>query len=216
MIASFSRILAVAAHLDDVELGCAGIISRYRRSAEFHVLALSCERRDSRGAVQEVRDKKEAQKALRLMGLKPPALSIENIPTQLFDSHPQEIREILIRHGERLRPDLVLVPSKNDIHQDHRMLCEQAEKVFKRTSLLGYEIINSSFTFMPSLYVEIAKKDLDRKIAAVSSYVSQMNPDTTTADYFSREVLESLAVTRGVKIGVRYAEAFEIYRLVMR
>ncbi|MBZ0156302.1 MAG: PIG-L family deacetylase [Alphaproteobacteria bacterium] len=213
---SFGKILALAAHLDDVELGCAGFLSKFRSSAEIHLLALSRERRNSLGEVQEVRDLSEAHRATRRMGLKKSSLLVENVPTQLFDSHTQAIREILLHYNKIIQPDLVLTPSKNDIHQDHRALCEQAEKVFKRVSLLGYEIVNSSFTFLPDLFVELSEKDMARKVAAVSCYKSQMNPSITTADYFSKQVIEAMAVSRGAKIGVPYAEAFEVYRFVVR
>ncbi|MCC6346588.1 MAG: PIG-L family deacetylase [Nitrospirales bacterium] len=216
MMLSFGKILALAAHLDDIELGCAGFLSKFRRSSEINLLALSRERRNSRGEIQEVRDLSEAYRAVRHMGLKKSSLLVENIPTQLFDSHTQAIREILLHYNEVLQPDLVLTPSKNDIHQDHRVLCEQAEKVFKRVSLLGYEIVNSSFTFLPNLFVEISGNDMARKVAAVSCYKSQMSPSNTTGDYFSKQVIEATAVSRGIKIGVPYAEAFEVYRFVVR
>jgi LmbE family N-acetylglucosaminyl deacetylase len=211
MKVNFERILAVGAHLDDIELGCGGFISKSKSTCQIYILVLSSERRNSKGQIQEKRKVEEAISAIKKLGINKNNFYLENIPSQLFDSHEQEIREILIKYNRKINPDLILCPSKNDVHQDHRILCEQVNKVFKRKTQLGYEIINSSFSFLPQLYIGLSKKDVARKVLAVGCYKSQMDKKITTGDYFSKKVVEGLAISRGAKIGVSFAEAFEIY-----
>lgn len=206
------RILCVSAHLDDVEFGCGGIISRFKAEAEFHILALTLNRRSYHGVLQEERDLSEQHAAMELLGIPRANLNTsDEIAGQMFPEYRQLILEELYRADKEIRPQLVLVPSYNDVHQDHQTVARSALKAFKRVSLWGYEIINSTYGFNPNLYVRIEAAHLKNKIAAVNCYQSQQNEAVTTADYFSDDVLHALAKVRGTRAGCQFAEAFETY-----
>jgi len=210
------KILCVSAHLDDIEFGCGGFISKFCKDADFFVFGTTLNRRSYHGKIQEERLLDEQYAALDVLGVpKKHFFSNNEICGQMLPEYRQLVLEELYRVGAEIKPDLVLVPSYNDIHQDHRTIAWAARKAFKRVSLWGYEIVNSSTGFSPNLYTALEKEHLQKKADAVACYKSQQSESVTTADYFSYEVIYSLAVAHGARAGCRLAEAFEVYSLYL-
>lgn len=211
-----NKILCISSHMDDIELGCGGLIKTLEEKSEIWVLALSKDRKDSNGNIQETRDLQEQYLALKYLGIPiENFISSEGIPAQLFPEYRQKILEEMYRVKTLINPDIIITPSENDIHQDHRTVCQCAKKAFSRNTRLSYEIINATDNFIPNFYFEISKEALSAKIAAVNAYKSQQNPNITSADYFSEDIITSLAVARGARVGMKYAECFEIDQLLV-
>ena len=125
-------------------------------------------------------------------------------------SYSQKKRDKLRGQPHELKPDLVLVPSLNDIHQDHCTIAQEGLRAFKNTTILGYELIWNNLTFDTTSFVTLDKKHIQSKCDALKEYKSQEQ-----RDYMSEEFIFSLARTRGVQIGAQYAESFEVIRWVM-
>ena len=64
--------------------------------------------------------------------------------------------------------------------------------------------------FNNNCFIKLLAEDVDKKIAALSCYESQRGKD-----YATPEFVRALAHTRGVQVGVQYAECFEAIRLVI-
>lgn len=109
-----------------------------------------------------------------------------------------------------MKPDLVLMSSIKDIHQDHSTIAQEGLRAFKNTTILGYELIWNNLTFDTTSFVSLERKHIQAKCDALKEYKSQ-----GIRDYMSEDFIFSLAKTRGVQIGVEYAESFEVIRLVM-
>ena len=103
------------------------------------------------------------------------------------------------------------MPSLNDLHQDHNTIANEGLRAFKRTTILGYELIWNNLNFNTAAFVKLNKKYIDLKCLALNEYNSQKG-----RDYLSSEFITSLARTRGVQIGAEYAEAFEVIRLILQ
>jgi LmbE family N-acetylglucosaminyl deacetylase len=127
-----------------------------------------------------------------------------------FPSQRQQILEDLVALNSRLRPQVVFLPSPTDTHQDHSVIAAEGFRAFKRCSMLGYEVPWNNLDFRTSCFVEISEEDLRTKIDALSMYRSQAH-----RAYASEEFIRSLATVRGVQIGKRYAESFEVIRWVL-
>jgi LmbE family N-acetylglucosaminyl deacetylase len=108
------------------------------------------------------------------------------------------------------RFDLVLAPSRTDVHQDHATVTSEAQRAFKNTTLLGYELIWNNLRFDATLMVKLQERHVQAKVDSLTCYASQGK-----RDYMSADFLFSLARTRGVQIGSAYAEAFEVMRWVI-
>ena len=213
---SNKRILILGCHLDDIEYGCGGFISRRIRengsSDELYACVLSRENRDAKGDVTITRDLVEAEKAFGILGLnKKENICLGNIAGQKFQYYTQDIREELLRLRACWNPDVIFYPSVRDVHQDHHVLCEEAFRIFRNKTCIGYEIIRSTCYLQPNMFVRLEPEDVSRKAATVACYVSQLTQ--SAGYYFSEDVITSIARTHGARCGEKYAEAFEIYTM---
>lgn len=205
------NLLFLGAHLDDIELGCGGIISKYGKDAytNIYLATMSNFNKDSSGNITISRDIEETYRACKILGIDKDRIEINDIPAQLFEQYSQNIREILLDIRERIKADYVFFPSKNDIHQDHTVLCKESERIFRNNICLGYELIRSTYHLKPNIYIEISEKDIENKISSAMQYKSQQTQ--SAAYYFNEEIIKSTAIFRGGQCNRKYAEAFELY-----
>jgi len=131
-----------------------------------------------------------------------------DFPIRNFCNHRQEILDILISYRNELKPDIVYTPSRSDVHQDHKVICHESIRAFsKLSSIFGYDMPWNTLDSMINRYVKLTEKELQKKIDCASYYKSQLknNNNCTTSNF-----LKSLAVVRGNRINVEYAEAYEV------
>lgn len=210
------RILFLGCHLDDIEYGCGGVITKLNRqhkdAVQLAFLTLSTENRDARGNITITRDVEESKRALAHIGITDDAhCFLGMIPGQKFQYYTQDVREELLKMRQLFDPDYIFMPSTNDIHQDHKVLAEEGFRIFRNRSCIGYEIIRSCFYLQPNLFVELSDEDLQCKIKAIAEYQSQLQQ--SAGYYFSEDVIKSIAIAHGARCGKTYVEAFEINTL---
>lgn len=207
-LASFRRVLVLAPHTDDGELGCGATVVRLLEGgADVHYCAFStCEESVPDGFPKDVLHS-EVREATGRLGIPPENLVVLGFRVRRFPAQRQEILERIIELRGRIEPDLVLVPGTSDVHQDHRVIHEEAERAFKRVTLLGWEMPWNEFETRTTVLVRIDPAHLDRKIEALRAYESQRH-----RGYVTEEFLRNLAQIRGVQAGWDLAEAFEVLR----
>lgn len=207
----FERTLVLAPHTDD-EFGCAGTIARLvEQGSTIRYIAFSrCEESVPEGFARDVLEH-ECRACLRALGVADAAVEVLRFPVRHFPAHRQEILERLVSMQRSYRPDLVLVPSSYDIHQDHATVNAEALRAFKHCSILGYELPQNLSSFENSAFVSLSSEHLALKIRALSEYRSQHH-----RPYATEEFMRSLALVRGTQAGVGHAEAFELIRLMLR
>ena len=132
-----------------------------------------------------------------------------DFPVRRFNEHRQEILDTMIRFNRDLQPDMVFIPSAHDIHQDHSTIAAEGLRAFKRKTILAYEAPWNNYTFNNQAFSCVEEEDVLRKINAIHCYESQAG-----RDYISEEFTRALLKTHGVQIGEKYAEVFEIPRLI--
>ena len=204
------RILVLAPHTDDGELGCGGSINKYcKEDKEVYYVAFSiCSRSLPAGLAPDTLAK-EVKNATDVLGLKPNHLITFDFDVRTFKTLRQEILEEIVRIGKEIKPDLVFVPSPTDIHQDHQVISEEGLRAFKNTTILGYEMPWNNLAFNTRCFIKLDEEHIQAKVHALMKYESQKH-----RAYLNDEFIRSLAITRGVQIGTRYAEAFEVIRLI--
>ena len=200
------KILILSPHTDDGELGCGGSINRFvDEGKEVHYIAFSiCEESVPEGLPKDTL-KKECEKATATLGIKPENVNFQYFPVRKFNFHRQEILEVLIQFRNKLKPDLVFMPSSTSIHQDHITIYNEGIRAFKTTSCLGYDLPWDSRNFPTKTFIKLDKKNIDVKWNALLKYESQGK-----RDYFDKEFIVGLSRVRGAQIAKRYAEAFEV------
>jgi len=207
----FSNVLVLAPHTDDGEFGCGGTMARFvEQKARVTYVAFSTATRSvPKGFPKDILAT-EVRQATTQLGIAEEDLRVLDFEQRPFPTNRQDILEKLIEIQTELKPDLVLMPSLNDVHQDHNTIAQEGLRAFKRTTVLGYEIPWNNFTFQHQVYVRLEARHIDRKVAALDCYRSQQHRNYAREDY-----IRNLAFTRAIDVGCELAEVFELYRWII-
>mgnify|MGYP001166660544 FL=1 len=208
------KALFLSPHPDDVELGCGGLIHKlinikvHVSIAVFSNCQISLPKKSSPNTLIN-----EFHSSFDTVKLPKKNRIIYDYPTRRLNEARQDILEDLVKLNKKLKPDLVVIPSSGDIHQDHQTICAEATRAFfKKSTIWGYELPWNQSTFKPTCFVRLSKQDLKAKIRMLNSYTSQLK---LRRPYFSARNLESLATTRGMQCGSKgFAEAFEVVKQI--
>lgn len=204
-------ILILAPHTDDGEFGCGATIARYvSQGARAVYAAFSAAEQSVLPHLPRDVLRTEVRKATSALGVAHDDCLVFDFEVRRFPEFRQKILDKMIELNRLYNPDVVFLPSVNDTHQDHQTIAQEGFRAFKRTTMLGYEVPWNNLDFRTSCFVDIEDIHLEKKIQAISMYESQNH-----RSYANDEFIRSLALTRGVQIGKRYAEAFEVVRWVI-
>jgi LmbE family N-acetylglucosaminyl deacetylase len=205
------RILILAPHTDDGELGCGGSISRFiEEGKEVYYVAFSICTRSLPPHLAPDTLAKEVQAATKILGIPSSNLTLFDFDVRTFKEFRQDILEELIKLKSKINPELVFLPVAKDIHQDHQAIAEEGLRAFKNVSVLGYELPWNNLSFNTQCFIKLNETQVKKKIEALDAYDSQKHRNYMKADF-----IKSLATVRGVQINSLYAEAFEILRWVL-
>jgi N-acetylglucosamine malate deacetylase 1 len=211
MTVPWQRVVVLAPHTDDGEFGCGGTIARLiEAGAEVSYIAFSSASRSLPRSFPPDTLRREVREATSTLGIPPERLTVHDFDVRTFPLVRQDILELLVSLNAERRPDLVLMPSTGDIHQDHETVAREGLRAFKRTTLLGYEIPWNCFRFEQQAYVSLEQRHLDLKVAALERYRSQQHRHYANAEY-----IRNVARTRGIESGRELAEVFEVYRWII-
>lgn len=206
-----SRILILAPHTDDGELGCGGSMAKFceEKKEVFYAAFSTCEKSLPEGLAPRTLAK-ESEIATAVLGIKPDNLKLYDFEVRVFPQFRQEILEELIRLKKEINPELVFTPSASDIHQDHQVIHAETLRAFKNTSIAGYELPWNQTNFHSNFFIRLSKAQIEKKVEALKAYHSQHH-----RRYFQNDFVKSLATIRGTQANTNFAEAFEIYRLMV-
>ncbi len=206
-------VLIVSPHTDDAELGCGGTISKFiEMNREVNLLVLSTAKKSIPEGFSSDSTKNEMIQACKILGLDDDHIRILDFEVRVFPKQRQEILDSLIKIRKELNPQIVMVPSQQDTHQDHQVVTNESLRAFKKSSLsiYGYEQPWNCFTFDTKAFVTLENEHIEKKILALNEYKTQ-----STKEYLDPEFIRGLARTRGVTIGHKYAEAFEVIKTII-
>jgi LmbE family N-acetylglucosaminyl deacetylase len=205
------RVLILAPHTDDAELGCGGTIARLlRNDAEVFVAAFSTAEDSLPPGAAPNRLRDEFLASMKLLGIPRDNTFVFGYPVRRLSYFRQELLEELVLLRRQLNPDAVLLPSATDLHQDHQVLNAEGLRCFKDMTVWGYELPWNNIGFPAQAFVILEPCDLRSKWKALQAYQSQFE---LVRPYFSWEFIEGLARVRGVQVKAPYAEAFEVMRI---
>lgn len=211
MMVDFKRVLVLSPHTDDGELGAGGTMARFlEEGKEVHYIAFSgCELSVPAGWPKDVL-REECTRSTSAVGVPADRVRLLDFQVRSFPEHRQEILEQLVRINREICPDLVLIPSSQDMHQDHNTIYREALRAFKRNaSIWGYEHPWNNLTFTTDIFVKLGENHVQTKMNALGEYKSQAD-----RGYMNELTVRSLLKTRGSQLDVLYAETFELIRLI--
>ena len=212
MISNFKNVFVLAPHTDDGELGAGGTIAKLIEAGAsvFYLAFSTAEASVPDGFAKDIL-KTEVIDATTILGIPKANVRIFNYEVRKLNYARQEILEDLISMRKEIMPDLVLIPSLHDIHQDHSTVAKEGLRAFKNTTILGYELLWNNLTFDTTSFVALEKRHVDLKVRALAAYRSQFG-----RNYMSEGFILSLAKIRGVQSSLSYAESFEVVRWMIK
>ncbi len=209
---NMDRVLVLSPHTDDMELGAGSTV---RKLVESGITVKSLVFSDCKESVDRSKHDedvliKECKAAAQHLGIND--LTILEYPVRRFPDYRQDILERIYLERKEFRPDLVITPSINDLHQDHKTIGEETRRAFMRTgtSIWMYQVPGTVPGFTPSVFIKFDEEDVSKKIEMLHKYESQV----IRRDYFEPDKIRAFLNYGGTFIGTEYAEAFEIEKLV--
>ncbi len=205
------NILVLAPHTDDGELGCGASISKYvEEGNNVYYAAFSTAKESLPEGMPDDQLEKEVKEATKRLGIPPENLIIYGFTVRKLSYSRQELLEELVKLKREITPDLVFMPSPNDLHQDHYTVAIEGLRAFKQTSILAYELPWNNITFNTQAFIRLEKHHIEKKVFALGAYNSQKK-----RSYLNSDFIYGLARTRGVQINAEFAEAFEVIRWIV-
>jgi LmbE family N-acetylglucosaminyl deacetylase len=196
------HLLCLGAHSDDIEIGCGGTILKLlsaHRNISVDWVVFSAEGRRRQEALAS------ARRFLR--GAQKATIAIKGFRGSFFPYDGGKIKKTFERLKEKASPDLILTHYRNDLHQDHRVICELTWNTFRDHLILEYEIPKFDGDLgVPNVYVGLTQEICAEKTRnLLGAFASQREKHWFTDDLFM-----SLLRLRGMEAGrgVRFAEAF--------
>lgn len=204
-------ILILAPHTDDAELGCGGTIAKLvEEGRRVFVAAFSTAEESLPDGMPPDTLKREFFNALPLLGVPREHLIVFDFPVRKLSYFRQEVLERILELRKKIGPELVLMPSGQDLHQDHQTVFNEGLRAFKDMSIMGYELPWNHITFAAQAFSVLCKTHVEKKWEALQAYHSQTMLNRL---YFTKDFIESIARVRGVQVKAEWAEAFEVLRL---
>jgi LmbE family N-acetylglucosaminyl deacetylase len=199
------KVLFLGAHPDDIEIGCGALIHHIVQQTEILCVTLS----DNQKNPDLKNVKGEHIKSMKVLGVPDENVVFGPFVTRVFPDARQEILEYFLKLRKDFQPDLIFVHSKQDVHQDHLTMTDEALRAFRGITVLGFDVVRSSYGFFPHFLVEVTEKDVKKKIEALSEYETYRD-----RYYFNSELTRSIMVRHGALAEIPFAEGFDILRIV--
>lgn len=217
--------LLVVAHPDDEVLGAGATIQKLTEQGHevnVAILSYNAEARAFRPEDNELAS--DAEEAMDMLGVnKIYKGTFPNIKLNTV-SH-LELVQFIEKAILDCQAEYVITHHPSDLNNDHlhtSLACQAAVRFFQRRAdvaplkeLWFMEVLSSTEwalnkamnAFDPTIFVEIGKEGLEKKLEALHTYRGVMREYPHPR---SREALEGLAAYRGAQGGVQYAEAFQL------
>ncbi len=200
------NILAIGAHPDDIEYGCAATLSRFAEKGNnvyLHILTDG-----SKGGSSKIR-KREQEKSAKIIGVKKVFWSgYEDTKLPFYDTVINEIQKVV----DTVKPVFVFIHDADDTHQDHRYVCECAISATRFIpNVLFYEG-PTTVHFEPNVYVDIYDR-IDIKFRCLRAHRSQVMR-TNICNQSILDLAKATAMFRGEYCHLKYAEAFKSLRMM--
>jgi LmbE family N-acetylglucosaminyl deacetylase len=204
------NILTIGAHFDDIELGCGGTVVRHVNNGDtvYAYVATLSGYTNPDNVIIRSNEKAQAEgiAAIKILGANLICGQFKTMHLEFSD----ELNCQVIRIVEEKNINLVYTHWIGDIHHDHQILAQASLHSCRHVpNMLMYRSnwYHSTLEFRGNYYVDISDYWV-KKEEAVRAHISELErTGYKWIDFFKRE-----AENAGQRIGVKYAEVFEVVK----
>ena len=214
-----NKILIIAVHPDDETLGCGGTLLKHKANGdEIHWLI--CTDIDKNNNYYD-RRQDEIKKVSKLYNFD----SVNNLELKTMQVDEYNMSELISKISKvvnEVKPNIIYLPFKGDVHSDHRKIFEASysctksfrypfiKKLYMIETLSETEFAPSTKedSFVPNVFIDISDF-MDKKIEIMEIFESEVAEHP-----FPRSVrnIKALGTLRGATTGCEYAESFMLLK----
>lgn len=232
-LSSKSKVLVIVAHPDDELLGLGGTIQKLKLHFDclirVIILGEGITSRDDE-VDQNLRKlkihKKNTEEAKKIIGYD--QLKLYDLPDNKFDTIPLlTIVKIIETEKNEFDPDLIFTHHLGDVNIDHQITFNSVNTAFRPQpnerikAILTFETpsgtewipSNDNRKFNPNIFIELNETQIENKIKAMECYFFEKREYPHPR---SPEALKVRAKMWGIANGVKYAEPFQLIRMIDR
>lgn len=217
------NILIIAVHPDDETLGCGGTLLKHKANGDSIHWLIATNVKEADGFTKERVDKRNREiiQVSTMYGFD--SMHTLGLSTMRVDEYSMsELIGAISKIVKEIRPTIIYLPFKGDVHSDHRKIFEAAyactksfrysfiKQVYMIETLSETEFAPSTKedSFIPNVFVDITSY-MDKKLEIMKVFDSEL-----AAHPFPRSILniKALATFRGATSGCEYAESFVLLK----
>ena len=201
-----SKVLALGAHPDDLELGCGATLAKLTAAGvDVHAVVFT---HGNKGTEEGVDRAAETRNALTHLGV--PYIHLHSFPDTRLHECLNDVIYTIERHVTEIEPDRVYTMFAEDRHQDHRAVYQASAVACRQVrQMLAYETPSSYPNFIPTVF-EPVDDFIERKVQALKLHTSQGE-----RLYMHEDKIRSAAQFRGVQVDLGQTEGFIPYKLIL-
>ena len=193
------NIIIFAAHPDDVECGMGGTLNQLAKYNPKVVVMADTVQNNGDKIKEELKNSMKTQKV---------SYSLHSFEVDNLEKDKVEIRKIIYSYRDA---DIIFAPSKSSQHQDHRLIGEAVDDIMLEKTIFYYEDIRSGQNEHINFWNSLSEEDMEAKYRMIAQYGTQL----AKRHYFNNESMITMAKFRGGQVKKKYAEGFEVFRLVL-
>lgn len=203
------RVLCLGAHSDDIEIGCGGTVLRMieqSKNIEFYWLVLS----------SNLKRAKEAERSANafLRGARRKTVVVKSFRDGFLPYIGAPVKEVFEEIKKLFSPDIIFTHFRQDLHQDHRLVCELTWNTFRNHLILEYEVPKYDADLCsPNFFVPLSDAQARKKVNGLMRYFGTQRDK----QWFSENLFYSLMRLRSIEIAAptKHAESFHCRKALM-
>tara|TARA_R110002012_G_scaffold256541_1_gene436741 strand:+ start:184 stop:786 length:603 start_codon:yes stop_codon:yes gene_type:complete len=195
------KILAIAPHTDDIELGCGATLHKFKDLYQIDTIGIT--------SAQPLATGDPIQEFYEAMSIIRANVTFLDYTPRILNEQRQKLLDYFWNLNKKNKYDIIFCPSSYDHHQDHQIVYQEAFRAFKHSTILGYELPWNNRTFRTDVFISVDEDDLNAKIKMLDCYQTQQERAFMCKDY-----VYDIARTRGLQVGKKYVESFEAIRII--
>ncbi|PRM98686.1 PIG-L deacetylase family protein [Aliarcobacter cryaerophilus] len=219
-----NKVLIVAVHPDDETLGCGGTLLKHKANGD-EVHWLICTTIDKSNSYYETREK-EIEEVSKLYNFNSIMHNLRLKTMQVDEYTMSELVSKISKVINEIKPNIIYLPFKGDVHSDHRKIFEASysctksfrypfiKKIYMIETLSETEFAPSTKedSFIPNVFVDISEF-FEKKIEIMKVFESEIAEHPFPR---SERNLRALATLRGATAGCEYAESFMLLKDIQK